>query len=384
MSESVAQHDLEAMAAELAKRRKRLFTLNILILFIPLAMAVIFFLFGRDDRTWVRDKVVKTVGEIVPPKVEQTVPPKVLEVLHASKVEERLTALEAKLARPAPVTEPSAKNEEGEAKAGTPIDAAVIKKLLDQVNNLETLKPRLKEAEESLKNLEQPDGIRKAPALWTNLGVQEEQLKNQKALLDDHRQRIQALEGLKIPADLNTTVANIPELSQNLKDLDRRLQELSGVEQKIKTLRTDLGGKIDQDIKKLNTEWERVRKEERTEAEKRFTSVAGRIDTVEKSAFRSTLTRERDTITIPSLNFLVKTESFQNNDTLAKLTIQPPGEPPIPLPVPVSLDQPISFKYKGCNYELMVRRVTNFPVPRFRDYMEILLGRQCPIPGAGS
>jgi hypothetical protein len=129
--------------------------------------------------------------------------------------------------------------------------------------------------------------------------------------------------------------------------------------------------------------WEVAQKKEQDEVEKRFTSVGHRIDAVEKSAFRSTLTRERDTITIPSLNFLIKTESFQSDDTLAKLTIQPPGESPIPLPSPVRLDQSLPFKHKGCDYELIVRRVTNFPLPRFRNYMEILLGRQCPTPGTG-
>jgi hypothetical protein len=254
MNELVAQpqlnSELEAMAAELARRRKRLFTLNILILIVPLVAAIIFFLFGKDDRTWVRDKVVETVGEIVPPKIEQTVPPRVREALVESRVEERLAMLEAKLGPPASDEEPGVEDGEERTEAGVPTGTSVPQELLNQLNNLAALRSRLEEVEASLQDLEQPDGAQKVPALWASLGTQESQLEGQEAFLEDHLSRILALEELKeqlaqqkvierlgkaeeemreIAIDLNTKVGSISDLKPRLIRLENELGKFGDI-----------------------------------------------------------------------------------------------------------------------------------------------------------
>jgi hypothetical protein len=87
--------DIATMAADLAKRRRRLQLLNLAILLLPLAAGAIFLAFGRNDREWVRDEVGVSVTETVSSKVEETVPRTVQRALTESPVTRRIEALEA-------------------------------------------------------------------------------------------------------------------------------------------------------------------------------------------------------------------------------------------------------------------------------------------------
>jgi hypothetical protein len=77
--------DIATMAADLAKRRRRLQLLNLAILLLPLAAGAIFLAFGRNDREWVRDEVgvsvTETVSSSVAETVEKAVPPAVAAVV---------------------------------------------------------------------------------------------------------------------------------------------------------------------------------------------------------------------------------------------------------------------------------------------------------------
>ena len=69
MSEAIPQPqedaEIAAMAADLAKRRRRLQLLNLAILLLPLAAGALFLAFGRDDREWVRKEVDQNVHSSV-------------------------------------------------------------------------------------------------------------------------------------------------------------------------------------------------------------------------------------------------------------------------------------------------------------------------------
>lgn len=410
--EGTHPEDIQALASEIARRRLRLVYLNLTLLAVPVALGAWLLTTGKSDRDWVRGTVDTRFEE----KYQVQVQP----VVEINKdLENRVDQLEEKLAPPPePVTSPQPESAEPAEETAAAPDSTPIPSGLEvfeeRVKKLEQQQERLEKVELALQGLTGGEGavqvlmdrlgrLEAQQALLTNpdqpdsVTALRHNLEGQQARLDATEQRILDVEAAQRRLDQERLAERLRRAEAALaalpRDLGQQLSRLQPLDQRVTALEgQDLAARIDrlrQDLERIDPQLrtlQMAQDEHKKTTTERLKEVNARLEAAEKSAFRSTLLRENDSTFIPSLGFDVEIGRLQDGEqALSKARIyERAGKAPVfPLPMgdrAVRLDEPVSFSHKGCRYTMTVRQVVPLPL-KIRDYMEILIERECRSSG---